>query len=177
MPRGDHRATRSGTVERVPALAITVELEPDARRRFAEQCARWSPTPTTPRLSLFRELPESLEKDVRIELVGTAAAPFPIGVAGVLPLPAGVAFALASPELLHRHRDLQNAWWAELTPRDRRPLRPHVVVLRDRPAAEARAAYTVLRREFRAHQVRADGYVLWRVDEDEWAELAHIPFA
>jgi hypothetical protein len=126
---------------------------------------------------LFRELPDDLEKDVRVELVGTAGPPFPIGVAGVLPLPSGVAFAIASPELLHRRHDLANIWWAQLTPTDRRPLRPHVVVVRDAAPAEARAAYTVLRREFRAYQVRADGYVLWRVDGDDWTELAQIPFA
>jgi hypothetical protein len=122
-------------------------------------------------------LPDELEKEVRIDLVSTAGPPFPIGVAGVLPLPNGVAYAIASPELNHRHHDLRNAWWADLTGVDRRPLRPHVVVLRDAPPAQARAAYHVLRREFRAHQVRADGYLLWRSDAEDWSELAEIPFA
>lgn len=157
-------------------LAVTLAIEDDAQRRFDEACARWSATPAPARVALFRELPESLEKDVRIELVGTAGPPFPIGVASVLPLPNGVAYAIASPELNDRHHDLQITWWAELTAVDRRPLRPHVAVMRDASPAEARAAYSVLRREFRAHQVRADGYVLWRTGE-EWTELARVPFA
>ena len=157
-------------------LGITLAIEEDARRRFDEVCARWSATPVPTRIPLFRELPEALEKEVRIDLVGTAGPPFPIGVAGLLPLPTGVAYALASPELLHRHHDLQIAWWADLTPLDRRPLRPHVAVLRGVPTAEARAAYNVLRREFRAYQFRAEGYVLWRT-ADEWTELARVPFA
>ncbi len=158
------------------ALAITLALEPEAQRQFEDACARWSSTPAPARLALFRELPGELEKEIRIDLVGTAGPPFPIGVAGVLPMSSGVAFAIASPELLDRHRDLQNAWWVDLTKADRRPYRPHVVVLRDVPPAAARAAYNVLRREFRAHQIRAEGYVLWRTGE-EWTELAAIPFA
>ena len=167
---------RPGTVERVSTLAITLAIEPAAQRRFEDECARWSASPVRAHIALFRELPEEIEKEIRVELVGTAGPPFPIGVAGVLPMPTGVAYAIASPELLHRHHDLQNTLWSDLTPADRRPLRPHVVVLRDASAAEARAAYNVLRREFRAYQVRADGYLLWRTD-DEWTELAHIPFA
>jgi hypothetical protein len=166
-----------GSVGRVPVLAITLAVEPEAQQRFDEACARWSAKASPARVALFRELPEDLEKDVRIELVGTAGPPFPIGVAGVLPLPTGVAYAMASPELGHRHHDLQLAWWADLTLLDRRPLRPHVVVLRGVPTAEARAAYNVLRREFRAYQFRAEGYTLWRADGDEWTELAQIPFA
>jgi hypothetical protein len=160
----------------VSTLGITLAIEDEAQQRFDEVCAKWSATATPARIPLFRELPDELEKEIRVDLVGTAGPPFPIGVAGVLPMPSGVAYAIASPELLHRHHDLQMAWWGDLTPLDRRPLRPHVVVLRDVAAAEARAAYNVLRREFRAYQVRADGYVLWRA-EAEWAELARVPFA
>ena len=161
----------------MPSLAITLAVDDEAQRRFGEACARWSATPPPARVTLFRELPADLEKEIRVDLVGTAGPPFPIGVAGVLPTPSGVAYAIASPELVHRHHDLQMAWWADLTPIDRRPLRPHVVVLRDVPAAEARAAYNVMRREFRAHQIRADGYVLWRADDPDWTELAQVPFA
>ena len=165
-----------GTVGRVSTLGITLAVEEEAQKRFDEVCARWTAAPAPARLLLFRELPEVIDKDVRVDLVGSAGPPVPIGVAGVLPLRSGVAYALASPELLHRHRDLQLGWWADLTAADRRPLRPHVVVLRDVPGAEARAAYHLLRREFRAHQIRAEGYVLWRTGA-EWTELARVPFA
>jgi hypothetical protein len=158
------------------SLGITLAIDDDAQHRFDEACARWSSDSVTARISLFRELPDAIDNAIRIDLVGTAGPPFPIGVAGVLPLPSGVAYTIASPELLHRHHDLQISWWPDLAPADRRPLRPHVMVLRDVSAAEARAAYAVLRREFRAYQVRAEGYVLWRTD-DEWTELARIPFA
>jgi hypothetical protein len=160
----------------VSTLGITLAIEDEAQRHFDEVCAKWSAAPAPARIPLFRELPDDLEKEVRVDLVGTAGPPFPIGVAGLLPMPSGVAYAIASPELVHRHHDLQMTWWGDLTPADRRPLRPHLVVLRGVPAAEARAAYNVLRREFRGYQVRADGYVLWRTDDD-WTELARVPFA
>jgi hypothetical protein len=157
-------------------LGITLAIEPEAQRRFDEESARWSGTSEPARVALFRAVPTVLEERVRVDLVRLARPPFPVGVAGVLPLPTGVAYALASAELGERHRELQDAWWDELTLRDRRPLRPHVAVVRDLPAAEARSVYTVLRRAFRPYQVRAEGFVLWRA-EQAWTELAHIPFA
>ena len=158
------------------SLAVSLVVEPDAQRRFDDECARWSATLSPARITLFRELPDELEERARVDLVDLGGPPFPIGVAGVLPFPTGVAFGLASPELLARRHELANLWWPHLGERDRRGFRPHVVVLREVPGAQARAAYQVLRREFRPYQVRAEGFALWRTG-DSWTELARIPFS
>ena len=159
----------------MPSLAVTLAVEPDAQRRFDDECARWSRSRAQGRIALFRELPADLEEQARVDLVDLGGPPFPIGVAGVLPFPTGVAFGLASPELLARRQELATLWWPHLGARDRRGFRPHVVVLRDVVGAEARAAYQVLRREFRPYQVRAEGFILWRTG-DPWTELAQIRF-
>jgi len=130
-----------------------------------------------PRVVLFRSLPDELEERVRVDLVGAAGPPFPLGVAGVLPLADGAALALASPELSLRHRELEQRWHDHLTEADRRPLRAHVVIRRGLPPAEARALFTVRRRGFRPHEVTAESFLLWRTDPTGWTELAHVPFA
>lgn len=160
----------------MPTLAVTLALDEAARLRFDAERARWSPQAGAARVVLFQALPGDIEERVRVDLVDVAGPPFPVGVAGVLPTRTGVAYGLVSPELSTRHQELQALWWPHLTERDRRRLRPNVVVVADVEPAAARAAHTVLRRAFRPHQITAEGFVLWRADE-AWTELARIPFS
>jgi hypothetical protein len=160
----------------VPTLAVTLTLDEAARQRFDAERARWSALAGAAQVVLFRALPGEPEERVRVELVDVAGPPFPVGVAGVLPMSTGVAYGLVSPELSTRHQELQTLWWPHLTTRDRRRLRPNVVVVEGVEPAAARAAHTVLRRAFRPYQVKAEGFVLWRAD-DTWTELARIPFS
>jgi hypothetical protein len=165
---------RAGQNGRIDSLAVTLAVDADAAARFAAQCAEHG---GVPHVVLFRAVPAALEERVRVDLVHIGGSPFPVGVAGVLPLPNGTAIGLVSPELVRRHRELQREWLDHLDDRDRRPLRPHVVVQRDVPPAVARATTNVLRRSFRPHQIRAEGWVLWQTSGDEWTELARVPFA
>ena len=89
---------------------------------------------------------------------------------------AGLAYALAAPELVRRHRELQRRWAPHLTAQDRQPLRAHVTVQNKVSPAEARATVAVLRRAFRPVEIRAEGFVLWRYDGGPWTRLAHVPF-
>jgi hypothetical protein len=160
----------------VQPLVVTLALDAAAQERFDAERAKWSPAGGGAHVVLFRDLPAEFEERIRVDLVHLAGPPFPVGVAGVLPLNAGAAYALVSPELALRHQELQTLWWDHLTPRDRRRFRPHVVVLNDVSPAVARAALTILRGSFRPSQIRAEGFVLWRAD-DPWTELARVPFA
>jgi hypothetical protein len=56
-----------------------------------------------PHAVLFRAVPDELEERVRVDLVSVAGPPFPVGVAGVLPLADGAALALASASRPRRH--------------------------------------------------------------------------
>jgi 2'-5' RNA ligase len=159
----------------VQPLTITVAIEEEAQQRLDAERARWSGAAEPAHLTLFESVPSDLEEQVRVDLVHVAGPAFPIGVAGVLPTSTGVAYALISPELLVRRKQLQNLWWEHLDGRDRRPYRPHVTVVTGADPATARAALTVLRRAFQRYQARADGFVLWRATEP-WTELARIPF-
>jgi hypothetical protein len=159
----------------VPPLAVTLAIDAAAQQRFDAERARWSPAGGVAHVVLFHELPGELEEQVRTDLVDIAGPPFPVGVAGVLPTAAGVAYGLVSPELSLRHQELQNLWWQHLGPRDRRRLRADAMVVVGVDPVAARAAHTVLRRTFRPHQITAEGFVLWRA-EDPWTELSRVPF-
>ncbi|HEX3335943.1 MAG TPA: 2'-5' RNA ligase family protein [Jatrophihabitans sp.] len=161
-------------------LVVTLALEAGAQERFDAERARWFPADRSEvgaHVTLFQCLRGELEERVRVDLVQHAGPPFPVGVAGVLPLSGGTAYALAAPELARRQRVLQQLWWAELTAQDRQGFRPHITVQQQVSAAEARATVTVLRRAFRPFQFRAEGYRVWRNNDGPWTELARIPFA
>ena len=154
---------------------VTLAIDAAAQQRFDTERARWSPGAGAAHVVLFGEVPDEIEEQARIDLVDVAGPPFPVGVAGVLPLRTGVAYGLVSPALSARHQELQGLWWQHLTIRDRPRLRPHVTVVTGVEPAAARAAHTVLRRAFRPCQITAEGFVLWRADEP-WTELARVPF-
>jgi 2'-5' RNA ligase len=167
----------------VPAqrpLVVTLAIDTAAQQRFDDERARLFPpgrTAVGAHVTLFHAVPGELEQQVRADLVEQAGAPFAVGVAGVLPLGRGAAYALASTELARRHGELQQRWWPHLTRQDQQPLRPHVTVQNKVEPAQARATVAVLRRAFRPFETRAEGFVLWRYDGGPWTELARIPFA
>lgn len=175
------------------ALAVTLALDAESQGRFDAEHRRWHPIhpagtgtgldpgtslgiDTGPSVTVFHALPDALEERVRVDLVQAAGPPFAVGVAGVLPLPGGVAYALASAELTRRHHALQQWWWDDLAEPDRRGLRPHITVQNGVSAAAARATVTVLRRAFRPYEARAEAFVLWRDNAGRRTELARIPF-
>ena len=160
-------------------LVVTLAIDDAAQQRFDAERARLFPpgrTQVGAHVTLFHAVPGELETQVRSDLAAAAGPSFPVGVAAVLPLGRGAAYALVSTELAHRHRALQELWWPHLTAQDRQGLRPHVTVQNKVSPAEARATLTVLRRAFRPFEIRAEASCLWRYDDGPWTELARIPF-
>jgi 2'-5' RNA ligase len=160
-------------------LVITLAIEDAAQQRFDAERRRLFPpgrTQVGAHVTLFHAVPGELEAQVRADLVDVAGPPFPVGIAGVLPLGRGAAYALASTELAQRHRALQKRWWVHLTRQDQQGFRPHITVQNKVEPATARSTVAVLRRAFRPFEVRAEGFVLWRYDGGPWTELGRIPF-
>jgi 2'-5' RNA ligase len=160
-------------------LVVSLEIDPAAQAIFDAERTRLFPAGRTEvgaHVTLFHAIPGELEAQVRTDLADAAGPEFEVGVASVLPLGRGVAYALAAPELTTRHRRLQQLWWPHLTAQDRQGFRPHITVQNKVEPAEARATLAVLRRRFRPHQVRALGFALWRYDGGPWHLLDRIPF-
>jgi 2'-5' RNA ligase len=161
-------------------LVVTLTIGGAAQQRFDDERTRLFPpgrTAVGAHVTLFHAVPGELEEQARADLVELAGPPFAVGVAAVLPLGRGAAYALAAPELVRRHRELQQRWWPQLTRQDQQPFRPHVTVQNKVEPAEARATVALLRRAFHPFETTAEGFVLWRYDGGPWTELARIPFA
>jgi hypothetical protein len=158
-------------------LVVTLALDAAAQARFDAERARLYPDGSAgAHVTLFHSVPGELETAARLDLSDAAGPAFRVGVAGVLPLARGAAYALASAELTRRHHLLQQLWWPQLTDRDQKGLRAHLTVQNDASPAEARATVSVLRRAFRPHDVSAVAFVLWRDDGGGWTELERFPF-
>ncbi|MEO9139205.1 MAG: 2'-5' RNA ligase family protein [Jatrophihabitans sp.] len=160
-------------------LVITLAVDDVAQQHFDAERTRLFPVGRTQvgaHVTLFHAVPGELEAQVRNDLVQACGPRFPVGVAGVLPLGRGAAYALASPELARRHRALQRQWWPYLTAQDQQGFRPHVTVQNKVSPAEARATLALLRRAFRPYEISATGFVLWRYDDGPWTELARFEF-
>lgn len=170
---------RVTSVTDVRPLVVTLGLNSTAQQRFDAERARWFPAGRTQvgaHVTMFHAVPGELEDPVRADLLDVAGPPFMVTVTGVLALGRGAAYALASPELTRRHRELQQRWWPQLTQQDQQGFRPHVTVQNKVEPAQARATLDLLRAAFQPYEVRAEGFVLWRYDGGPWTELARIPF-
>lgn len=160
-------------------LVLTLAVDDAAQAHFDAERTRLFPAGRTQvgaHVTLFHAVPGELEAQVRNDLVQACRPTFAVGVAGVLPLGRGVAYALASPELTRRHRALQQQWWPHLTAQDRQGFRPHITVQNKVSPAEARSTLALLRRTFRPYEIDATGFVLWRYDDGPWTELARFDF-
>ena len=88
----------------------------------------------------------------------------------------GAAYAVDSPELVRRHRRLQEGWEPWLTRQDQQPLRAHVTLQNKVDPAVARETVEILRARFSPVEVEAEGFDLWRYEGGPWAHLARFGF-
>jgi 2'-5' RNA ligase len=162
-------------------LVVTLQLDDEARQRFAaERAALFPPgrTAVGAHVTLFHAVPAHLRADVEAELSRAAAIPsFPVLVTEVVPLGRGVAYRIAAEEARALHRRLQERWRADLTRQDAQPFRPHVTVQNKVEPEVARATLDRLRASFHPQQVRAVGLELWRYDGGPWTLLGRWSFA
>jgi 2'-5' RNA ligase len=102
-------------------------------------------------LTLFRQLPPSLEGELTRRLARHAAARPPrAAVAGIMDLGEGTALRIESEDLEDVRRDLAEALHGLLTPQDAGPWSPHVTIQNKVEAREARRLQQRLRAAFPA---------------------------
>jgi 2'-5' RNA ligase len=164
-----------------PPLVVTLELDPPAQERFERERAEFFPpgrTQVGAHVTLFHAVPGNALAAAVDDLTAAAArAPFPVTVAGLLPLGRGVAYRLVSTELISLHRGLQERWWETLTAQDRQGLRAHVTVQNKVRPDLARATLDTLSARFRPFQAQARGLLLWRYEGGPWTALHRFAFA
>lgn len=172
-PRSNEESTPLTTI-------VTLSVEKQAQLWFEQQRQQYYP-PALNRipahLSLFHALPG--DAATRHALLGAASAQtvFPLRMVGVRSMGRGVMYAFESPELMRLHRGLAEQFRSFLTPQDKQPLRPHVVVQNKVEPAEAKALLAQLQAGFETREVQATGLDWWEYQGGPWRLLEQFAFA
>ncbi len=123
-------------------------------------------------LTLFRQLPPSLEGELSQRLAAATAAPPPsAAIAGVMDLGEGTAFRVESAALEEIREELAWAFQGLLTPQDQGPWRPHVTIQNKVPTKEARALQQRLRASFEPRPLAIRALASWRYRDGPWQPL------
>jgi 2'-5' RNA ligase len=166
----------------VRPLIVTLGLDPAAQSLFEEQRRRYFPARLNripAHISLFHALPgeqRSLIAERLAEHAG-ATASFSAEVHDLMRLGRGVAYALRAEALDRLHAALRREWLEWLTPQDRQPFRPHIVVQNKVDPKEAQALYAKLSGSFRPFEVQAVSLLLWRYEGGPWTPAGEFPLA
>jgi hypothetical protein len=128
-------------------------------------------------LTLFRQLPPSIEGELSRRLAACAAsAPPRAQVAGVIDLGEGTALRIESEALEDMRADLADALHGLLTPQDMAPWRPHVTVQNKVEPREARRLQQQLRATIRPRPIEIRALATWRYLGGPWEKVRDFPF-
>ncbi len=128
-------------------------------------------------LTLFRQLPPSLEPELGRRLARAVAAKPPAAMlARVIDLGEGTALEVESRALEDIHADLAEAFRGLLTPQDQAPWRPHVTIQNKVAPREARALQQLLRATFEPRPLAIRGLAAWRYLDGPWEPLRSWSF-
>ena len=123
-------------------------------------------------LTLFHQLPPSLETELSQRLAAATAAPPPkAAIAGVIDLGEGTAFRVDSEELEDLRNELAFAFRGLLTLQDQAPWRPHITIQNKVSSKEARALQRQLKASFEPRPLAIRALASWRYIDGPWQPL------
>lgn len=159
---------------------VTLGMDPGSQEWFEEQRQRFYP-PALNRipahLSLFHALPGGNTTRHLLREAAEGVAPFAMRLEGVRSMGRGVMYVLEAPELMRLHRGLADQFRTYLTPQDKQPLKPHVVVQNKVEPAEAKELLALLQAGFTVREVDAVGLDWWEYLGGPWRHLERFEFA
>lgn len=159
---------------------VTLALEKQAQEWFEAQRQAHFPAALNKipaHLSLFHSLPGTAATGHALREAAAGQSPFAMRMDGVRSMGRGVMYTLASPQLLGLHRTLAGSFTAFLTPQDKQPLRPHVVVQNKVEPGEAKLLLAQLQAGFVSRDVGAEGLLWWEYLGGPWRLLETFPFS
>ncbi len=157
---------------------LTLELDATSQAHFealrqAHYPAALNRVPA--HLTLFHKLPP--RNEVFGAIWGAAQRPpFSIQVTGLRSLGHGIAYTLHSPELMSLHAELAAAFRTCLTPQDRQPFRPHIVVQNKVAPAAAQQLLAQLATGFTPFDIHAQGLRLFTYRGGPWDDAGLFSF-
>ena len=128
-------------------------------------------------LTLFRQLPPSLESELATRLARFAASRPPEAVVtGIMDLGEGTALRVESDALTRIREELGEVFHGLLTPQDAAPWRPHVTIQNKVARGEARALQRQLRATLKPRPLAIRAFAAWRYRDGPWEPIRTWPF-
>ena len=128
-------------------------------------------------LTLFRQLPPSLEAELAARLARAAAAPPPRAtIAGIIDLGEGTALRVESTDLEAIRAELAEALHGLLMPQDMTPWRPHITIQNKVDPNDARALQRQLGAAFEPRPLSIRALAAWRYLGGPWEAIRDWPF-
>lgn len=128
-------------------------------------------------LTLFRQLPPSVERELSDRLAAaTATAPPRATVAGIADLGEGTALRVESEDLEAIREELALAFHGLLTPQDKAAWRAHITIQNKVEPREARRLQQMLRAGFEPRPLAIRALASWRYLGGPWEPLKTHPF-
>ena len=127
-------------------------------------------------LTLFHQLPATLEAELGRRLSTYAAGPAPgANITGIMNLGGGTALRVESEELEDIRYDLALALKGLLTTQDQAPWRPHITIQNKVEPAEAKRLQQQLSAGFEPRPLKLKGLASWRYLGGPWEPIrSHI---
>ena len=128
-------------------------------------------------LTLFRQLPPSVEPELSSRLAhATAAPPPPALIAGIVDLGEGTALRVESAALDALRAELADALHGLLTPQDQAPWRAHITIQNKVAPRDARALQQRLRAGFEPRPLAIRALATWRYLDGPWEAIRTYSF-
>lgn len=162
-------------------IIITLQLDERSDAFFNAQRERYFPPAINfipAHLTLFHNLPgPEFENVIRktAKVAGTRPG-FAMDVTELMKLGRGVAYKIASPELIELRAALAAEFDPWLIKQDRQKFRPHITVQNKVAPHEANALFDHLQSEFEPFKVQATGLQLWFYDGGPWSPAGAVAF-
>ena len=127
-------------------------------------------------LTLFHQLPPTIEAELGRRLAAYAATPPPLArITGIMDLGAGTALRVESEELEDIRYDLALALKGMLTLQDQAPWRPHVTIQNKVEPKEAKRLQQQLRATFEPRPLAIKALASWRYLGGPWEPIrSHV---
>ncbi len=158
---------------------LTLHLDPDSQAHFDAMRQAHYPAALNKiaaHLTLFHTLPQEPSITAVLDELTAKHTQFTLRVTGLRSLGRGVAYALASPDLLALHKELAVAFADDLTAQDKQRFQPHIVMQNKVTSERARTLLATLQHDFQPLEVRAEGLDLWHYLNGPWKLANHFPF-
>jgi hypothetical protein len=128
-------------------------------------------------LTLFRQLPPSIERELSQRLSHYTAVPPPEAwVGGTMDLGQGTALRVESEELEDIRYNLSEALHGLLTPQDQGSWTPHITIQNKVEPREAKRLQQQLRASFERRPLAIKGLSSWRYLEGAWEPIRSHSF-